>query len=261
MRQSQYLIGAGVRGALRLAAACFCACMLTACISGPSGDVVCNQDSKTAPLIGEIKGNVVVPKNATCFMRAHIAGDVTTKEGARVYVLDGTRIDGAFRAVGASVVRFNIDEGAHLAGAKAKIVVGGNLVIKDSRLSGVSGIAATEIGGNLIIARNSDGGLQQGATMLSICAAGWCRAEAPVVVAKSVKIKQNQVAIEINNTSIGIDLKCTSNETVPVIMKPRPADLAAGQKAVTLQVKGHRSGQCERMRELVMSVPGPKVPA
>ena len=53
-------------------------------------------------------------------------------------------------------------------------------------------------------------------------------------------------------------------------MKLRPADLAAGEKAMALDVKGHRSGQCERMRELVMSVPlpqavsppsGPRAPA
>jgi hypothetical protein len=255
------LISKGAWGALRLAAAFFCASLLAACISGPSGDVACNQDSRNAPLTGDIKGNVVVPKNATCFIRAHVAGDVTAKEGARIYVLDGTRIEGAFRAVGASLVRFNIDEGAHLAGSGAKIVVGGNLVIKDSHLSGVSGIAATEVGGNLIIARNSDGGLQPGGTLLSICAAGWCRADAPVKVAKSVKIKQNQVAIEINNTNVGIDLRCDKNERLPVIMKLRPADMAAGEKPVMLRVKGHRSGQCERMSELVMSASSPKPPA
>jgi len=261
MRQSRHSINCWIKGLLRLLAAGFCVCMLAACISGPSGDVACNQDSKNSPLTGDIKGNVVVPKNATCFIRAHVAGDVTAKEGARIYVLDGTKIDGAFRAIGASVVRFNIDEAAHLAGAKARIIVLGNLVIKDSHLSGVSGIAATDVGGNLIIARNSDGGLQAGGTMLSICAAGWCRADAPVRVAKSVKIKQNQLAIEINNTSIGIDLKCTSNDRAPVIMKPRQADLAAGEKALALQVKGRRSGQCERMPELVMAQPEPKVPA
>ena len=35
-----------------------------------------------------------------------------------------------------------------------KIVVGSNLIIKESRLDGQSGIAATEIGGNLVIVRN-----------------------------------------------------------------------------------------------------------
>jgi hypothetical protein len=249
-----------VPGAARFSAALFGAALLAGCISGPSGDIACNQDRADSPLTGEIKGNVVVPKNATCFIRAHVAGDFNAKEGARVYVLDGTRIDGAFRAVGASVVRFNIDEAAHLARGNAKIVVLGNLVIKDSHLSGVSGIAATEVGGNLILARNSDGGLQRGGAMLSICAPGWCRADGPVKVAKSVRIKQNQVAIEINNTSVGADLKCVNNDTRPVIMKPRAADLTGGQQQVTLHVKGRRSGQCERMPELVMTAASPVAP-
>lgn len=235
--------------------------MLSACVSGPSADVACNNSSKSSPLIGDIRGNVVVPKNATCFLRAHVAGDVTAKEGSRIYVLDGTKIDGAFRAVGASMVRFNIDDGAHLAASNAKIIVAGNLVIKDSRLAGVSGIAGTEVGGNLILARNSDGGLERGATMLSVCAAGWCHAGAPVKVAKSVKIKQNQVAIELNNMSVGADLKCNSNDKLPVVMKPQAADLRAGEKAIALDVKGHRSGQCEHLREVVMSAPQPKAPA
>lgn len=261
MRHKRLSILAGASGVARLGACLALLSLLAACVSGPSGDVACNSDSKNSPLTGEIKGNVVVRKNTTCFLRAHVAGDVTAKDGSRIYVLDGTRIDGAFRAIGASVVRFNIDEGSHLAPANARIVVAGNLVIKDARLSGVSGIAATEVGGNLIIARNSDGGLQPGGAMLSICAAGWCRGGAPVKVAKSVRIKQNDVAIEINNTSIGADLKCNNNGKIPVIMKLRPADLGAHEQAVALHVRGRHSGQCENLQELVMAPPSPKAPA
>ena len=58
-------------------------------------------DSRNAAnaLSGDIKGNVVVPRNATCYLKANIAGDVNAQDGARIYVLDGTHISGSFRAV------------------------------------------------------------------------------------------------------------------------------------------------------------------
>lgn len=242
---------------IRVGGALLCATGLAACVSGASADLVCANTSREAPLTGSLKGNVTVPKNATCFMRADVAGDVTALEGSKVYVLEGTKISGAFRAIGASVVRFNLDDAPRVArggansvtpAAPAPIQVGGNLVVKESRLIGESGIAATDVGGNLIIARNSDGGGIAAPASLGVCTPGFCRAELAVKVAKSVKIKQNHIAVAIANTSIGADLKCTSNDKVPVVMKQQGA-------AGNLAIKGRRSGQCEHMPEVVYSGP------
>lgn len=245
---------AAMRLLSRVGAAALCAAGLAACVSGASADLVCANTTKDSPLTGSLKGNVTVPKNATCFMRADVTGDVTAHEGSKVYVLDGTKISGAFRAIGASVVRFNLDDSPRVArgggaAVMAPISVGGNLVVKESHLIGESGIAATEVGGNLIIARNSDGGGVAAPASLGVCTPGFCRPELAVKVAKSVKIKQNHIAIAIANTSIGADLKCTSNDRMPVVMKAQAG--ASGNVAI----KGRRSGQCEHMPEVVYSAP------
>jgi len=245
--------------ALRLGSLLACGVLLGACVSGTSADVACNNSSREAPLTGEIRNNVVIPRNATCYMKARITGDVNAHDGARVYVLDGTRISGTFRAVGAAVVRFNMDEavasrgprGASVAAAPQRIFVGSNLVIKESKLIGASGIAATDIGGNLTLLRNSDAGSRSldhaAAGTLEICTPGVCRPEAQVKVGKSVKIRQNQVAIALGNTAIGADLKCASNDVAPLLIKPQ-----AGAASVT--VRGRKSGQCEHPREVVYTV-------
>ena len=242
--------------ALRLGSLLACGVLLGACVSGTSADVACNNSSREAPLTGEIRNNVVIPRNATCYMKARITGDVNAHDGARVYVLDGTRISGTFRAVGAAVVRFNMDEaaaphgprGATSAAAPQRIFVGSNLVIKESKLVGASGIAATDIGGNLIILRNADAGassLERGAAAsLEICTPGVCRPEAQVKVHKSVKIRQNQVTVAMGNTSIGVDLKCVSNDAAPLLIKSQAA--TAG-----VTVHGRKSGQCEHPHEVV----------
>lgn len=241
-----------LRNAAGIAAACGGAMLLSACVSGTSGDVACINSSPDAALTGDIKNNVVVPRNATCYLKANVTGDVLAKDGARVYVLDGTRISGSFRAIGAALVRFNLD-GASVAAAgtsratrlaPARISVGSNLVVKESHLVGESGIAATEIGGNLVILRNADGG----GGKFNVCTPGMCRPEAAVHVLKSVKIRQNQVAVAMNYTSIGANLQCASNDHAPVLMK---SSASAGQVAV----KGRRSGQCEHLREVVMNPP------
>ena len=251
--------GQASRGARLIAARLFvagCTWVLAACVSGTSGDTACKNTTLEAPMTGEIKGNVVVPRGATCHMKATIAGDVHVQDGAKIFVLNGTRITGSFRAIGAAQVRFNLDNGPAVASASnrpqgapaARIVVGSNLIIKESRLVGESGIAATEIGGNLVIARNSDGGagLDGKQARMNVCTPGMCPLDAAVKVGKSVKIKQNQIAVAMNNTSIGADLKCSSNDTAPVLMKMQ-AD--AGRVAV----KGRKSGQCEHLREIVMA--------
>lgn len=230
-----------------LAAGLGCALLLSACASHTSSDLACKDTSADAPMTGKIEGNVVVPRNATCHLQADVAGDVTVKDGARIFVYDGTAIKGSFRAIGAAQVRFNLDESpagasGRIARAAPKIFVGSNLVIKESRLVGESGITATEIGGNLVIARNADGG---GAKM-NVCTPGMCRPEAAVKVAKSVKIKQNQIAVAMANTAIGADLKCASNDRVPVLMK------TSGDTG-RVSVKGHRFGQCEHLRDVVMN--------
>jgi len=233
--------------------------LLSACVSGTSGDTACANNSLDAPLTGQITGSVVVPRGATCYLKAQVAGDVNAKDGAKVYVLDGTRIAGSFRAVGASVVRFNLDasrastSGNNRNDATAgKIVVGSNLIIKESKLSGESGIASTEIGGNLVILRNeseSDNG------RLNVCTPGLCKPEAVVKVGKSVKIRQNHLVVAMGNTRIGADLKCASNKQAPVLLKS-----AAG--AGDFAVKGRRSGQCEQLREIVVAPGGtPVAPA
>ena len=233
----------------RIGAAFLCATGLAACVSGASADLVCANTSREAPLTGSLKGNLTVPKNATCFLRADVTGDVTAHEGSKVYVLEGSKISGAFRAIGASVVRFNMDDAPRVArgganAAPALIHVGGNLVVKESKLIGESGIAATDVGGNLIIARNSDGGGIAAPASLGVCTPGFCRAELAVKIAKSVKIKQNHISVAIANTSIGADLKCTSNDQVPVVMKSQGA-------TGNLAIKGRRTGQCEHMPEVV----------
>ncbi|MDB5804992.1 MAG: hypothetical protein JWN73_2314 [Betaproteobacteria bacterium] len=243
-------------------AACGSAVLLTACVSGTSADLACKNDSADNALSGDIKGNVVVPRNATCYMKANITGDVNAQDGARIYVLDGTHISGSFRAVGAALVRFNLDGASAAAAgrlgraAPAKIFVGSNLVVKESRLIGESGIAATEIGGNLVILRNADGGASAGGghASFSVCTPGMCRPDAAVTVRKSVKIRQNQIAVALNYTSIGADLKCASNDHAPVLMKAQPG---AGRVAV----KGRKSGQCEHMREVVMAPAPPAIAA
>jgi len=154
-------------------------------------------------------------------------------------------------------VRFNLDGASAAASGRlgratpARIFVGSNLVVKESRLIGESGIAATEIGGNLVILRNADGGtgIGGGHATFSVCTPGMCRPGTSVIVGKSVKIRQNQVAVALNYTSIGADLKCASNDHAPVLMKAQ-----AGASRVA--VKGRRSGQCEHLREVVM-VPVP----
>ncbi|HEY4373423.1 MAG TPA: hypothetical protein VGN52_15940 [Burkholderiales bacterium] len=240
----------GIAGAL---AACGSAALLCACVSGTSADVACNNTSPDAPLTGDIKSNVVVPRHATCYLRANITGDVHVQDGARIYVLGGTRINGNFRAIGAAQVRFNLD-GVSPAGtsratraAPQGIYVAHNLVVKESRLTGESGVAATEIGGNLVILRNADGGGLTHASF-NVCTPGMCRPEAAVRVHKSVKIRQNQIAVAINYTSIGANLQCASNDHVPVLMK-------AGAGAGHVAVKGRRSGQCEHLHEVVMAPP------
>ena len=76
-----------------------------------------------------------------------------------------------------------------------------------------------------------------------------------VTVKKSVKIKQNHIAVAINNTSIGADLKCSSNDHAPVL-------LSSGAGTGQLAVKGRRSGQCEQLREIVVAPGGtPVAPA
>jgi hypothetical protein len=233
--------------------------LLSACVSGTSGDTACANNSLDAPLTGQIAGSVVVPRGATCYLKAQVAGDVNAKDGAKVYVLDGTRIAGSFRAVGASVVRFNLDasrastSGSNRSDATAgKIVVGSNLIIKESRLDGQSGIAATEIGGNLVIVRNEAADAN---ARMNVCTPGLCKSEAVVKVGKSVKIKQNQLAVAMGNTRIGADLKCASNKQAPVLLKS-----AAG--AGGFAVKGRRSGQCEQLREIVVAPGGtPVAPA
>jgi len=227
--------------------------LLSACVSGTSGDTACANNSLSAPLTGKIAGNVVVPRNATCYLKANVAGDVNAKDGAKVYVLDGTRITGSFRAVGAQLVRFNLDQPTvNLSpnrpdGTAGKIVVGSNLIIKESRLAGESGIAATEIGGNLVIARNESSAAAPAS--VKVCTPGICKAKELVKVGKSVKIKQNHIEVAINNTTIGADLKCSSNQQAPVMLK---AAAVGGQVAV----KGRRSGQCEQLREVVMAPAG-----
>jgi len=245
--------------ALRLGGLLACTALLSACVSGTSADVACNNSSRDAPLTGEIHNNVVVPRNATCYLKAHITGDVNAHDGAKVYVLDGTRISGTFRAVGATLVRFNMDESAPVRSARGsggtvapqRIFVGSNLVIKEGKLSGASGIAATDIGGNLTLLRNADAGSRSldhaAAGTLEICTPGVCRPEAQVKVGKSVKIRQNQVAIALGNTAIGADLKCVSNDVAPLLIKPQ-----AGAASVT--VRGRKSGQCEHPREVVYTM-------
>ena len=261
----QFVLSARVLGLIsRFAAMLGCATLLAACVSGTSADLACNNANVSAPLTGEIQGNVVVPRNATCYMQAHIAGDVYAHDGARVYVLDGTRITGSFRAIGAAVVRFNLDSAPVVATAATnrsprgiapapKIIVGSNLIVKESKLIGESGIAATEIGGSLVIARNVDGGGILGPASFNVCTPGLCRPEAYVQVGKSVKIKQNHIAVAINNTSIGTDLKCSSNDRAPVLMKAQ-ADAGAAH----VSVKGRRSGQCEHLHEVVYGTPALK---
>lgn len=239
-------------------AACGSAALLCACVSGTSADVACNNTSADAPLTGDIKSNVVVPRHATCYLRANITGDVHVQDGARIYVLDGTRINGSFRAIGASLVRFNLDGAAAPGTSRATraapqgIYVAHNLVVKESRLSGESGVAATEIGGNLVILRNADGGGLQHATF-HVCTPGMCRPEAAVHVHKSLKIRQNQIDVAFNYVSIGANLQCASNDHAPVLMK-------AGAGAGHVAVKGRKSGQCEHLREIVMK-PAPAIAA
>jgi hypothetical protein len=251
------------RTVARLATVCGGALLLSACVSGTSADLACKSDSAANALTGDIKSNVVVPRNATCYLKANITGDVNAQDGARIYVLDGTHISGSFRAVGAALVRFNLDGASAAASgrlgraAPARIYVGSNLVVKESHLIGESGIAATEIGGNLVILRNADGGAggiasNEGHASFNVCTPGMCRPEASVRVGKSVKIRQNSVVVALNYTSIGADLKCASNDHAPVLMKSQ-----AGAGRVT--VKGRKSGQCEHLREVVTAPPPPAV--
>lgn len=258
-RARHLLHSTGPRAAARILLGLAGSVLLSACVSGTSGDTACANTSLQAPLTGQIAGSVVVPRGATCYLKAHVAGDVNAKDGAKVYVLDGTRITGSFRAVGASVVRFNLDAGPAASGRAAhvtelaKISVGSNLVVKESRLTGESGIAATEIGGNLVIARNESEGEN---ARLNVCTPGLCKSEAAVVkVGKSVKIKQNHLAVAMGNTRVGADLKCASNTQAPVLLKS-----AGGAAGFT--VKGRRSGQCEQLREIVVAPGGtPVAPA
>jgi hypothetical protein len=251
MQQQQFTaaLARRLRRLSTLATALGASVLLSACVSGTSGDTACANNSLASPLTGKIAGNVVVPRDATCYLKANVAGDVNAKDGAKVYVLDGTRIGGSFRAVGAQLVRFNLDESAiNLSnrpdGTAGKVVVGSNLIIKESRLAGESGIAATEIGGNLVIARNESAATAPAS--VKVCTPGICKAKELVKVGKSVKIKQNHIEVAINNTSIGADLKCSSNQQAPVVLK---AAAIGGQVAV----KGRRSGQCEQLREVVMA--------
>jgi hypothetical protein len=252
MQDKQYLAAtprpfrrAGSGRASRGFAALFACALLSACVSGTSGDTACKDTSVDAPLTGEIKGNVVVPRGATCHLKANVAGDVNVKDGARIYVQDGTRIAGAFRAIGAAQVRFNLDNPPAVASLSNR----------------PQGVPAPKIvvGSNLVIARNShapleagapaQGGARAQAARIDVCTPGVCAADAQVKVGKSVKIKQNQVAVAMNRTAIGADLKCSSNDSAPVVMR-RASD------AVGVTVKGRRSGQCEQLREIVYTPPG-----
>ena len=57
-------------------------------------------------------------------------------------------------------------------------------------------------------------------------------------------IRDSHISVAIANTSIGADLKCTSNDQVPVVMKSQGA-------TGNLAIKGRRTGQCEHMPEVV----------
>lgn len=197
--------GAGRRFAAWLAVALG----LLACLAPPSlaADIDCN-GGRERPVTGTVDANVNVPVGADCVIdKAEIHGNVRVywKGSIRIH---HTTIHGDFAATGAAVVRFN-SLGEYQGDASGKVIVDGDVVIKESHFIKTSGFGdSTFIGKDLTLKRNH--AAEKGIVFV-MCPAAWCSRGNPVRVMGDAGIRWNQVPIEINNFHVGGDLNCRDN--------------------------------------------------
>lgn len=170
-------------------------------------DIRCD-GGRERPLTGNVSGNVTVPVGATCVIhKAEIFGNVRVYWNGSISISD-TTIHGDFAATGAAVVRFNLS-GEELGGLRGKVVVDGDVLIKEARFTQTSGFGGgTLIRQDLTLKRNR--ALEKGVVFV-MCPENWCRKGEPLQVTGDVGIRWNQAPVEINNLHIGGDLNCRDN--------------------------------------------------
>jgi len=182
---------------------------LLASLAFPSlaADIDCS-GGRERPVTGTIDANVNVPVGAECVIdKAEIQGNVRVYWKGSISIRQ-TTIHGDFSATGAAVVRFN-SPGEHQGDVSGKVIVDGDVVIKESHFVKTSGFGdSTVIGKDLTLKRNH---AAEKGVIFVMCPTGWCSRGNPVRVTGDVAIRWNHIPIEINNFHVGGDLNCRDN--------------------------------------------------